>query len=160
MRAGAIRGDLALLRSGLSLGWAFGAGSLEELARTALELENGIYRAGGLTASGGRVRLTLQNPPLRIGAFRSVAAYWDGVPLLGTSGWVATERAPELRPLASVTDAVPLLLETGEGSRFELAPVPEPTLGPHRVRLEWRSRAVPPLVWMEIADHLRAAEDA
>jgi hypothetical protein len=157
VRLGALRGDLSLLRAGLSLGWSFGAGSLEELARTALQLETGIYRLGSLRRSGEHVAFRLENPPVRIGAFRSLMVSWDGQAVGPGRGWVATDRRPELRPIESVSEALPLELETGEGSRFELA-VPGPgASGPHRVRVEWVSRAVPPRVWLEFVDHARPA---
>ena len=157
MRQGALRGDLSLLRSGLSLGWSFGLASLSELARTALELESGIYRAGSLVRAGDRIEIELDNPPLRIGAFRSVRIAWDGAWVPSERAQVSTESRPELRSLASITVDVPLELGVGEGSRFSLAIPPGPVAGLHRVRIEWWSRAIPPLVWLEFTDEIRGS---
>ena len=156
VRVGALRSDLALLQQGLELGWKYGLGSLEELARTAWELEHGIYRVGSLLRTPAGVRFDLRNPPLRIGAFRSVAVGWDGRAVPPDRGWVATDRAPALRPLSSVGPDRPLELEVGEGSRFEIALSEDPGRGPHAVRIEWRSVAVPPLIWLEFTDSVRA----
>ncbi len=155
MRVGALRGDLSLLRSGLSLGWTFGAGSLEELARTALLLERDIYRTGSLVRAGEEVRFRLANPPLRLGAFHRIALTWDGRPVPADAAWVATDRRPEPRILASVSRSEPVELVTGEGSAFALA-IPEGAeLGPHRVRIDFASGAIPPRIWLEFADVLR-----
>ncbi len=158
VRAGVLRGDLSLLGTGLSLGWSFGLGSLEELARTALELENGIYRTGSLRRVGPRVGFRLENPPIRIGAFRAVEVAWDGTKLPATAAWVATDHRPELRVLASISESDPVRLETGEGSRFELAPPGGPVPGPHRVRVDWHCRAVPPMTWLEFVDRIEERE--
>lgn len=152
MRAGALHGDVSLVEEGLELFARFGFGSLEELARTAWEVERGVYRPGSMVRTEAGVAVPLRNPPLRIGAFRSIAVAWDGTLLDGSSVTVSTDRSPGPRPIASVTAALPLELELGEGSRFELALPEDPGKAPHRVRIEWRSLAIPPLVWLELRD--------
>jgi hypothetical protein len=146
------------LRDGLSIGWAFGLGSLEELARSAVQLERGIYREGSLVRTPSGVDVVLWNPPLRIGAFREVRVYWDTVQVDPARGRVATERRPAPRPLSSVTASDPLELAVGEGSRYELDLEPRPGPGTHRVRIEWSSVAIPPLVWLDVRDELAASE--
>lgn len=157
MRHGALFGDLSALREGLSIGWAFGLGSLEELARNALELEYGIYREGSLARRPDGVAFELTNPPLRLGAFSQLRVFWDGFSLDPAKVRVATDRHPEPRAVATLSRSEPLELGVGEGSRFELALDPPPSAGHHRVRLEWTSSAIPPLVWMEFVDELSDA---
>jgi len=155
MRQGILRGDVAVLREGVSLGWAFGLGSLEQLARVAETLETGIYRRGALEAVPEGVRVRLDNPPLRIGAFRSVGILWDGRPVDPTSATVATDSRPAPRILSDVSDADPLCLGVGEGSEYRFPTEPGDTEVEHRVRIEWTGRAIPPRVWLEFRDQIR-----
>ncbi|HTT25783.1 MAG TPA: hypothetical protein VMH90_02315 [Thermoplasmata archaeon] len=155
MRRGTLRTDLSMLRQGLSLEANFGWHSLEELARVGLELEEGIYRAGSLRRTAEGIRFHLGNPPLRIGAFHTIRIFWDGAPWPADRAWVATEGRPTPRPLSSVSAADPVELGVGESSEFALALPAEGSVGPHRVRVEWVSVAVPPVVWLEFRDEPR-----
>lgn len=154
MRQGALRGDLSLLKEGLSLGWSFGLGSLEELARNAERLEREIYLAGSLEPTARGIRFRLGNPPLRLGAFSAIRLWFDGRPVPPPDARVATDRRPEFRPLSAIGPADPLELDTGEGSRFEIDLPGSPSPGPHRVRIEWQSVAIPPVVWLEFVDEV------
>jgi hypothetical protein len=151
--------DLSVLRQGLTVGVEFGFGSLEELARIGWELERGIYPIGTLESAPEGVRFRLWNPPLRIGAFSSIHARWDGAPVDPMRSWVSTDRAPTPRTLDSVTRGAPLELGVGEGSVFVLGPPAGPSPGRHRVRIEWLSSAVPPTVWIEFEDEVRPPRD-
>src|ERR1700686_1814169 len=61
--------DVSLLRDGLSIGWQFGARSLEQLVRVAQFLEHCVYEPGTMSRTPDGVAFTLHNPPLRMGAF-------------------------------------------------------------------------------------------
>jgi hypothetical protein len=159
MRRGPLCTDLSLLRQGFSLGARFGLHSLEALARVGLDLEEGVYRSGSLLIAPAGVRFRLTNPPLRVGAFHSVRVIWDGVPVAPDAGGVATERRPAARTLAAITPEDPLELGVGESSEFSLRLPPAQIPGHHRVRIEWLSVAVPPLVWLEFTDEPRAPRE-
>ena len=159
MRVIPLRGDLALLGEGVALGWRFGLGSLEQLARTAWELEHGVYRRGSLVRTPAGVAFGLLNPPLRIGAFRGLSARWDDAPVSADRLSVSTDRRPLPRSAESVTAGDPLELGVGEASRYEIRLPDDPGATSHRVRLEWQSVAVPPLVWLEFTDTVRPPGD-
>lgn len=148
-----------MLRQGISVGASFGLASLEELARVGLELEEGVYRTGSLVRVPAGVRFRLTNPPLRIGAFHTLRVYWDGVQLDPDLAHVATERCPELRPISAVDGGDPLVLGVGESSTFSLTLPAASTAGRHRIRVEWVSVAVPPVVWLEFVDVPGAARE-
>jgi hypothetical protein len=160
MRHPPVVDDLFALREALSIGWSFGLGSLEELIRSAVALETGIYAKGSLRATATGVAIPLRNPPLRIGAFRAVRVFWDGAPIALDRARVATDRRPAHRRLADLTEAEPLELAVGEGSRYEIDLDRPPAAGDHRVRLEWESVAVPPLVWLELRDEVAGPAEA
>jgi hypothetical protein len=146
--------DVSLLRDGLTIGWQFGARSLEQLVRVAQFLEHCVYEPGTMRRTPDGVAFTLHNPPLRMGAFSGVRLFWDGQPVPATAARVILEGETEGRTLAEVDAARPLAFASGRLTEFRMD-VPPPAPGDHRVRLELQSLAVPPLIWFEFHDPVR-----
>jgi hypothetical protein len=151
-----LRFNLSLFRQGVAVGFDFGPRSLEQLTRVAEFLERIVYERNSLRRTPDGVAFTLLNPPLRMGAFSSVRLYWDGVPVPGNRAWLAPADRPHEVALDSIDRARPVAMGVGRRNRFRLA-LPRPPLPGthHHVRVEMRSLAVPPLVWLQFADHLR-----
>lgn len=148
-----LRGDVALLRSAISLVREFGLHSAERLGHVAEFLERSVYAPGSLHAEPGGVGFTLLNPPLRVGAFSALRAAWDGRPVPPERAFVRMEGHAVERPFADIVAGRPVELRPGQPARFRLEGV---STGPgrHRVRLELQSIAVPPLVWFEFSDSI------
>jgi hypothetical protein len=157
MASGHFRMDLGVVGQGLHLLVDFGFRPLEEMARVAELLEHSIYARGSLRRVGGRASFTLLNPPLRMGAFDRVTVRCDGRLLPPETTTVDAGSRGAARALADVSRARPLDLPVGEPTRFEFDADALPP-GPHRVRLELQSVAIPPLVWLEFTDHLMPAD--
>lgn len=151
--------DLGLLGEGLRIGHEYGFRSLEELTRIAVFLQGAVYEAKSLRAIPDGVAFALHNPPLRMGAFSSLALHWDEQPVPAAACTVrpAADAAPTR--FSDITREAPVVFPTGERIEFT-AQVPPPSRGAHTVRLELRSLAVPPLVWLRLTDHVRAAGSA
>lgn len=154
VRARHFRADVGLLVQGLSIGWEFGLRPLEELARVGLLLEHSVYEPASLRRRPDGVGFVLRNPPLRMGAFRGLELLWDGRRVPASEAWIRPGGRGPRRPFDSVGAEAPVGIPVGE--RTEVGFVgPPPSPGPHSVRLELRSLAVPPLVWMFFKDHVR-----
>ncbi len=158
MGLGHFRSDLRVVRQGISLLREFGFEAVEEMFRVVELLESSVYERGSLTAAPGGVQFVLRNPPLRMGAFGMVRALWDGA---AVDPGAATIRYPEFaqpRRFADISFEAPIVLEVGHRTHFFL-PLPTPAEGKHLVRVELRSVAIPPTVWLEFEDHVRMGEE-
>jgi hypothetical protein len=153
---GAFRGDVELLREGISLIAEFGIRSTERLAYVADFLERSVYAPKSLRAIPGGVAFTLLNPPLRVGAFSAVRVSWDGKPLAPDRTLLRFEGHAVDRPISDISGSRPVELRPGQRVDFRLMDV-SATHGTHRVRMELQSIAVPPLVWFEFADGIAPA---
>ena len=151
-----LRAALSLLRQGTAVGWDFGLRSVEELARVAELIQHSVYQAGSLERTDRGVAFVLLNPPLRMGAFSSATIHWDGALVPPTRATVAAGARAQPRPLESITREQPLIFPLGEPTRFDLV-FDQVASGHHAVRLELRSVAIPPLVWMEFTDSVHDA---
>jgi hypothetical protein len=149
--------DLSLVADGLRIGKQYGFHSLEVMAVIAWYLERSIYERGSLRTIPGGIAFDLRNPPLRMGAFRSVSLAWDGEPVPSSACAAYPSDRPEPVPFDSITADVPLELRPGNHVEFT-ANVGVPSAGPHHIRLELRSLAIPPTVWFEVMDHVRTPD--
>lgn len=154
MTARAIAVDFSLIWEGLEIGEEFGLPSLEELARVGRFLEHAFYEPGSLALGPDGVTFRLRNPPLRMGAFSRVRVRFDGTEVDGERAWVQPDGAPSPLRLNQIDREHPIALPIGRPTRF-LLEIPTPVDGPHTVRLELHSVAIPPLVWAEITDVVR-----
>ncbi|HEV8049236.1 MAG TPA: hypothetical protein VGP88_01445 [Thermoplasmata archaeon] len=154
MRGFRVGVELGLLRAGVDIGRGFGWHSLEEMARIALYLEGEIYEKGSLRAVPGGIAFTLHNPPLRMGAFRLVRLLWDGRPLPEGDCTVHPQDLPGPVRFDQIRRETPLILPAGRQVAFGAQISPPPT-GPHTVRLELQSLAIPPVVWFQVTENLR-----
>ncbi|MCI4352260.1 MAG: hypothetical protein L3K14_02590 [Thermoplasmata archaeon] len=151
-----LRGDVTLLREAVSLVREFGLHSAERLAHVAAFLERSVYAPRSLHALPGGVGFTLLNPPLRVGAFSSIRVLWDGQRVPPDQLFIRGEGQAIERPVTDITNSRPVELRPGQRIAFRLAGVPAGP-GPHRVRLELQSIAIPPLVWFEFSDPIAEA---
>lgn len=151
--------DLGLLREGLQIGRGFGLHSLEEMARIALYLESAVYDRGSLRPIPDGIAFALHSPPLRMGAFQRVSLTWDGrlLPLVDCTAHPVDLPAPVR--LDTIDRPHPLILPVGERIEFA-AVVPPPEAGPHTIRVDLESVAIPPVVWFQLTDHLRGGSEA
>lgn len=149
-----LRGDLSLLRQGISIGWEFGRKALIELARVAELIETSVYEADSLQSIPSGVQFVLRNPPLRMGMFDRLSIEWDGT-RLEPSDWHVIVDQEGTRSGSSITPGAPLGIPVGVRTIFQLR-VTTIDHGDHRVRMEFHNVAVPPLVWMEFTDKVRA----
>ena len=153
MASGHLRMDLGVIRQGLHLLFEFGVRPLEEMTRVAELIEHSVYEKGSLGRRGESISFVLLNPPLRMGAFSEISLTFDSTPV--PKDLVTVEPGPRAAPrtLADLSRDRPLTLPVGVRTRFRFtAPVTGP--GPHRVRLDLHSVAIPPRVWFEFHDHL------
>jgi hypothetical protein len=148
-----VRVDLALLREGLAIGREFGVHSLEEMARLALYLSGAVYDAGSLRRTAEGVEFALYCPPLRVGAFQRVGLVWDGRPIAPPDGTARPADAATPVRFDAIDRARPLVLPVGRRVEFTARMAPPPD-GPHTIRLELQSVAIPPLVWFQVTDRL------
>ncbi|MCI4357604.1 MAG: hypothetical protein L3J95_04460 [Thermoplasmata archaeon] len=150
--------DFSLLRQGLSIEHEFGAAAFAELVRVGRFLEHAFYESGSLCRTERGVTFVLLNPPLRMGAFGSARLLFDGVPVAAERSSFEVEGGGHSRPFSEIDPLHPMVLAPGQRVRFfmELDP---PGPGRHEVRLELKSVAIPPLVWIEIFDTVRAGTD-
>ena len=156
MRGAWFRGDLSLLRQGVGVAVAFGFRSLEGLVSVAELLEKAVYEPRSLRRTSTGIAFTILNPPLRMGAFRSARLLWDGADLPPRTALLRTGASPDPVFFDSIDTAHPIEIPVGARTVVELR-VPSVAAGRHRVRLELRSVAIPPLVWFEFSDELRPA---
>lgn len=152
--------DVGLARQGIELGWDFGLQALAEMGRVAELVEHAVYAEGSLgrlpSDAPWRLGFALRGPPLRVGAFSSIRLFWDGqeadpgraaVRVIGQAPW---------RTLAALQPDAPVCLPVGERIEFAFDPPGAESPGEHTVRLELRSVAIPPRVWFEFTDSLKA----
>jgi hypothetical protein len=151
--------DLGLLRAGLAIGRGFGLHSLEEMARIALYLESAIYDRGSLREIPGGVTFALHSPPLRMGAFQRAQLHWDARPLAPGRCAAHPAGAPGPLPFDTITRSRPLVLPVGRRVEFS-AEMEPPGPGPHTVRLELESVAIPPVVWFQVTDHVHPISES
>ncbi|MCI4348876.1 MAG: hypothetical protein L3J93_01475 [Thermoplasmata archaeon] len=147
--------DLSILRQGFSIGREFGFASLEEFARLGSFLEHAFYEPGSLAADPPGFSFRLANPPLRLGAFSAIRLRWDGALVPPERAAISVGASHPPRSFAEIDADHPLLLSFGGPIRISVQAEPQRP-GLHRLRLELQSLAIPPLVWIEITDHLRA----
>jgi hypothetical protein len=141
--------DLSVFRQGLYVGFEFGARALAHLTSVGELIQQNVYETGSLRLAGDRVEFVLRNPPLRMGAFSSLGVAFDSTPLAPDVVEVDPGTAGTWYPSAPIT------IPVGQRTRIRLKVHPTPTVGAHHVRLELRSLAIPPLVWLEFVDVLR-----
>ena len=153
MPPGHLRTDLSLLRQGASLAREFGFRSLEGLTRIAELIEHSVYEPRSLTRTAEGVAFTLLNPPLRMGAFEEVRVRFDGSLLPPEAVTLTVPGAGVPRSAAELSRATPVTIPIGQRTTVHLT-LEAPAPGPHHVRLELRSVAIPPRVWFEFTDSL------
>ncbi len=143
---------VSLLRQGASLEIHFGTHSLATMAELAETIERSIYAAGSLTAHADRLTFALSNPPLRVGAFSAADVFVEGAAVDRARVRVRTAGGSSIVRLSSVTAATPLELRAGSRTEWELDGVIRVPGDWVTVRLELRSLAIPPLVWLEFRE--------
>jgi hypothetical protein len=145
--------DLSVLRQGIQIGWDFGLHSLTELARIGEFVEHSVYEPKSLRRAPDGFRFVLRNPPLRMGAFESVALLFDSKVVPPANVRIVIPGLSKIVLGNEVDKAHPIAFPVGVRSEIQarMADVPP---GTHRVRLELRNLAIPPLVWFEFTDRI------
>jgi len=151
---------LSLARQAVSIGIDYGTHAIEALAWVAETVEESVYEAGSLVRSGPDLRFALDNPPLRVGAFRSVRVLVDRVPLPAERVELRAGPGTPWRSAASLTADAPLAFGPGERLEFRLVGGAPSTAEPLVIRLEFETSAIPPTVWLVIRDRPRAIAEA
>ena len=147
------RGDVSLLRQGIALIRGFGLRSAERLGSVAEFLERSVYQPSSLCATGDGVAFLLLNPPLRIGAFSSLRVAWDGEMVPPERAFLQRDGDSVERAFSDISRDRPVVLLAGRRVRFRVD-LGGAAYGFHRVRLELRNLAIPPLVWFEFGDEV------
>lgn len=146
---------LSLLRQAFSLETEFGTRSIEALLWIAETVEESVYEAGSLACSSEGIVFNLVNPPLRVGAFGAVRLQVDGAPVDPSRLRLRSGPGTPWTTADRITPDSPWLLVPGGRTEFA-ADGPAPRIGRAvRLRLEWESLAIPPLVWFEFSDVAR-----
>jgi hypothetical protein len=145
-------GTLSLLRQGVSLGLNYGTRSVGALLAVAETVEEGVYEPGSLRRIPGGLALALDNPPLRVGAFGGVRVLVEGAPVAPDRLRLRHGEGTPWRVGVEVTPESPFPWGPGERTEFEVTAVDVPAGTRICVRIELRSRAIPPLVWCEIRE--------
>lgn len=148
-----LRADLGLVRQGLRLALDYGVRPLEEMVRVAELIESSVYEHGSMTTDGRNVRFRLLNPPLRMGAFSSIALRWDGAAIPPSDATIASADSQSPRRFESISQAEPATIPIGRRTAIAFE-TDRREIAVHRVRLELKSVAIPPMVWLEFADRL------
>lgn len=148
--------DLSLLRQAISIAREGGLSSLEELARLGAFLEKAFYVADSLRSHPDHIEFEIENPPLRMGAFRAARLLWDGESVPPERCVIAPGRDGP-RPFSEVSELQPLTIPSGRRTTI-MAAIACPSESRHTVRLELQSIAIPPVVWLEFYDRARAVE--
>ncbi len=151
---------LSLLRQGLSLELGFGTHSLEALLWIAETVEEAVYHSGSLVRTPTGVAFRLRNPPLRVGAFHALRARLDGGDVPSDRLRFRHGEGEAWRTAASLSGDAPLVLLPGRPVEFAVDVAPAPASREPRIRLEFESVAIPPLVWLEFSDVLRTERPA
>ncbi|MFY9716559.1 MAG: hypothetical protein WAK40_01290 [Thermoplasmata archaeon] len=143
---------LSVARQGIELGIEYGPHAVEALLWIAETVEESVYRAGSLHRNADGIGFTLENPPLRSGAFAAVRLLWNGVPVDPARLTIRTGAAGSGRVAGTLSRDAPIDLVAGDPIEL-FAAVPEVTVGDSAtVRLELECPAIPPLVWIEFRD--------
>ena len=150
MRENRISSLASLVRQGIALEVGYGTHSLEALLWVAETVEEGVYARGSLRAIPGGIAFRLQNPPLRVGAFRELRVAVDGRSVETSAVRVRTADGSPWRPASAISRAEPLELAPGRPTELEVDGVP--ARGRRSVRIELTNVAIPPLVWLEFED--------
>lgn len=143
---------LSVVRQGLTLGVQFGTHPLEALLWVAETVEEGVYEAGSLRRTEHGVAFALDNPPLRVGAFTHLGVLVDGAPVAGDRVRFRRGEGTPWRTAESLVPNAPWDLAPGDRTEFEIDGSFGEGGGPLTVRLEFRTPAVPPLVWFEFRE--------
>ena len=151
--------DLSLLRQGISIGAEFGPHALVMLAQIAEIVEDSVYEPRSLRATPRGIRMVLQNPPLRVGAFASIQVQVNGVDIPSERARFRTNGLEEFRSFVEVSRNNPFTMIPGQRTEMELDLVEPPLKGPKTIHLSFRSVAIPPLVWFEFTDTVRSLEE-
>ncbi|HTT16879.1 MAG TPA: hypothetical protein VMH49_05940 [Thermoplasmata archaeon] len=154
MRGSRIGAWLSLVRQGLAVEVGFGTHSLETLVAIAESVEQGVYRPGSLASSDRGIVVTLANPPLRVGAFGGVRAWVDGSAVAPERLRVRAGAGGVWKAASTLSEADPLVLAPGRPTELALDGIDRAPRRRVRVRLEFDSVAIPPLVWLEFDDEL------
>lgn len=156
MRSFHLRADLGLVRQGLRLALDYGFRPLEEMVRVAELVESSVYEHGSLTTDGTRVRFRLLNPPLRMGAFSRITLRWDGTAVPPSAAQISSEASRPPTRFDEISAEQPISIPVGRRTEIVFR-TDQRASGPHRVRLELQSVAIPPAVWLEFSDRLTTA---
>jgi hypothetical protein len=151
---------LSLVRQGIALEVGFGTRSIEALLWVAEAVEEAVYAPGSLELVEGRLRFTLMNPPLRAGAFSGLRAAVNGRPVVPAGFWFRSGAGTPWRTAASVGRTAPFEFLPGRRLDFAVDSPPKALRGQTTVRLELESVAIPPMVWVEFSDEVRAGSTA
>lgn len=149
---------LSLVRQGFRLGVEFGTQSIEALLWVAETVEEGVYESHSLRRTEDGLEFALDNPPLRVGAFESLSVRVDGTVLDPARVRFRAAPGAPWRLGSSITPATPWCLAPGDRTEFRLEGEIGSSGEETTVRLELRTAAVPPLVWLEFTD--RPEEEA
>src|SRR5690348_6882681 len=126
MGLGHFRSDLQVVRQGISLLREFGFEAVEEMFRVVELLESSVYERDSLTSVPGGVEFVWRNPPLRMGAFGMIRAFYDGASVDPGGATVGYSDSSPPRRFSEITFAQPIVLEIGERARFFLPLSTEP----------------------------------
>ena len=146
---------LSLVRQGIALEVGYGGRSIEALLWIAETVEEAVYAPGSLALREGTLTFSLANPPLRVGAFRSVRLTVEGRPVAPERLRFRVGEGQPWRTAADLSATAPLQLAPGRPIEFAAAGVGPLSVARPTVRLELESVAIPPLVWLEFADEVR-----
>ena len=149
----------SLARQGLSIGVEYGLQALEALTWVAETVEESVYEAGSLSRSGADLRFAIDNPPLRVGAFRSVRVLVDRIPVPAERVRLRPGAGTPWRSSDGITADAPVLLGPGDRLEFLLIGAAPPRRGTVTVRLELETPAIPPTVWLVLRDDPRTATE-
>ena len=147
---------VSLVRQGIALEVDFGTRSLEAFVWVAEAIEEGVVAPGSLTVSNGTLAFELTNPPLRVGAFRSVRALVDGRAVPALRLRFRPGPGHPWRSASSISREVPHEMVPGRSTEFAIDEAGVTAGARTTVRLELESVAIPPLVWLEFSEHARA----
>jgi hypothetical protein len=150
---------VSLVRQGIALEVGFGTRSLEAFLWVAEAIEEGVVAADSLTVSNGTLAFELTNPPLRVGAFRSVRATVDGRAVPPERLRFRPGAGHAWRSAPSVSLEGPLEMVPGRSTEFAIDGAGVPAGTRTTVRLELESVAIPPLVWVEFSEDVRPGSD-
>ncbi len=146
---------LSLAHQAISLEVEFGRHALEALAGIAATVEESVYEVGSLRRTDRGLAFALANPPLRVGAFRSLRIGLNGIPVPPACTAVRPGAGAPWTPGSSVSREAPIELRPGHRTEVRVEPWTRALSGRVDVRLELVSAAIPPLVWIEFHDELR-----